>query len=85
MIALLPICDRSAAAAIYPEIAEALGPTPLLVDASRVERIGQAMLQLLVSAAKTEGGITVHQPSAALTAALRLARLDHIVMEGAAA
>lgn len=84
MIALPPICDRSAASALYPEIAEALGPAPLAVDASKVERIGQAMLQLLVSAAKTEGGIAIHRPSSALTAALQLARLDHVVMEGAA-
>ena len=85
MIALPPICDRSAASALYPEIAEALGPAPLMLDASKVERIGQAMLQLLVSASRTEGGITIHQPSAAFTAALGLTRLDHVVMEGVAA
>jgi len=85
MIALPPICDRSAAAALYPEFAESLGPAPLAVDASKVERIGQAMLQLLVSAARSEGGIAIHQPSPAFTAALALARLDHVVMEGIAA
>ena len=85
MISLPPICDRSAASALYPEIAESLGPAPLGVDASRVERIGQAMLQLLVSAARCEGGIAIHQPSAAFTAALALTRLDHVVMEGIAA
>jgi anti-anti-sigma regulatory factor len=85
MITLPPICDRSAAAALYPEIAESLGPAPLAIDASRVERIGQAMLQLLVSAARSEGGITIQQPSPALIAALRLSRLDHVVMEGMAA
>lgn len=82
MISLPPICDRSAANALYPEFAESLGPTPLGVDASRVERIGQAMLQVLVSAARSEGGIAIHQPSAAFTAALALTRLDHVVMEG---
>jgi len=85
MIALPPVCDRSAAAAMYPEMAEALGATPLAVDASRVEKIGQAMLQLLVSAARTEGGIAIHQPSVAFTAALGLTGLDHIIMEGAPA
>ena len=85
MIALPPICDRSAASALYPEIAEALGPTPLIMDASKVERIGQAVLQLLVSAARTEGGIAIHHPSPPVTAALQLTRLDHIVMEGAGA
>lgn len=85
MITLPPICDRGAAAALYPELAEALGPAPLAVDASRVERIGQAMLQVLVSASRTEGGIAIHQPSPAFTAALALTRLDHVVMEGLAA
>jgi anti-anti-sigma regulatory factor len=84
MITLPPVCDRSAAAAIYPELAEALGPAPLVLDASRVERIGQAMLQVLVSAARTEGGIAIHKPSTAFTAALALTRLDHVVMEGMA-
>ncbi len=82
MIALPPVCDRSAAAALYPELAESLGATPLGIDAGRVEKIGQAMLQLLVSAAKSEGGITIHQPSPAFTAALELTGLDFVIMEG---
>lgn len=84
MITLPPVCDRAAAAALYPEFAESLGTAALPIDAARVERIGQAMLQLLVSAARTEGGITIHQPSPAMTAALLLTRLDHVVMEGLA-
>jgi anti-anti-sigma regulatory factor len=85
MITLPSICDRSAASALYPEIAESLGPAPLPVDAARVERIGQAMLQLLVSAARSEGGIVIRDPSEAFTAALRLAGLDHILLEGVTA
>lgn len=85
MITLPPICDRSAAAALYPELSEVLGPVPLAIDASRVERIGQAMLQLLVSAARSEGGIAVQHPSPAFAAALALTGLEHIVMEGIAA
>jgi anti-anti-sigma regulatory factor len=84
MLTLPPVCDRSAAAALYSEIAESLGPTPLAVDAARVERIGQAMLQLLVSAARSEGGIAICQPSPAFSAALRLTGLDHVMMEGIA-
>ncbi|MFO6445505.1 STAS domain-containing protein [Erythrobacter sp. NE805] len=82
MIALPPVCDRSAAAALYPEIAESLGTSALGVDAGRVEKIGQAMLQLLVSAARSEGGITVHNPSAAFTAALALTGLELVILEG---
>ncbi len=85
MIALPPVCDRSAAAALYPEFAESLGAAPLGVDAGRVEKIGQAMLQLLVSAARSEGGITIHQPSGAFTAALALTGLDLVIMEGGVA
>jgi anti-anti-sigma regulatory factor len=85
MITLPPVCDRAAAAALYPEIAESLGPEPLAIDAERVEKIGQAMLQVLVSASRSDGGIAIHQPSAAFTAALGLTGLDHIVMEGGAA
>lgn len=84
MIALPPVCDRAAAAAIYPELSESLGAHALVIDAARVERIGQAMLQLLVSAARTEGGIAIHAPSEAFAAALRLAGLEQVVMEGVA-
>ncbi|MBI1403708.1 MAG: STAS domain-containing protein [Porphyrobacter sp.] len=84
MIVLPPVCDRAATAALYPEVAEALGPHPLAIDASRVERIGQAMLQVLVSAARTEAGIAVHEPSPAFAATLTLAGLEKAVMEGVA-
>lgn len=85
MITLPPICDRSAATALYPEFAESLGPVPLAIDASRVERIGQAMLQVLVSAARSEGGIVVQAPSPAFSAALALTGLERAIMEGVAA
>jgi len=84
MITLPPLCDRSAAAALYPEFTEALGAVPIAIDASRVERIGQAMLQILVSAARSDSGIAVHEASPALTAALRLTGLERVVMEGVA-
>ena len=85
MIALPPVCDRAAALALYPELSEALGATALVIDAARVERIGQAMLQLLVSAARSEGGIAIQSPSEAFTAALKLAGLEQVVMEETAA
>jgi anti-anti-sigma regulatory factor len=85
MITLPTICDRSAAIALFPELADSLGPVPLAIDAARVERIGQAMLQMLVSAARSEGGIAIQNPSQAFIAALQLTGLDQIVMEGVAA
>ncbi|NCP14081.1 MAG: STAS domain-containing protein [Sphingomonadales bacterium] len=85
MITLPTICDRSATIALFPEFVESLGPAPLAVDAARVERIGQAMLQLLISAARSEGGIAIHHPSPAFTSAVALTGLDHVIMEGAAA
>lgn len=81
MITLPPICDRAAAAALYPELTEAQGAAPVAINASKVERMGQAMLQVLVAAAGSEGGITIHQPSPAFAAALRLAGLDSVVLE----
>lgn len=85
MITLPPICDRAAAAAVYPELSEALGGVAVEIDASRVDRIGQAMLQVLVAAARSEGGIAIHQPSTAFISALRLTGLERAVMEGVAA
>ena len=82
MISLPPVCDRAAAAAIIPDIAERLGPAALAIDAGRVEKIGQAMLQVLVSASRTDGGIAVHQPSPAFLAALALTGLHPVIIEG---
>jgi len=58
-------------------LCDALGPTPVLIDASAVERIGQAMLQLLLSAARTEGGITLVGSSEAVREAIRLTGLEN--------
>lgn len=82
-LTLPPICDRASTIALYPDLCEALGALPLTVDASRVERIGQTMLQVLVSAARSEGGIAVQSPSAAFVATLRLTGLEQIVLDGA--
>jgi len=84
MITLPNLCDRAAAAALYPELTEALGTAVLAVDASQVVRIGQAMLQVLVSAARSESGIAIHAPSIAFSAALRMTGLELVVMEGVA-
>lgn len=82
-LTLPPICDRASTIAIYPDLCEALGAVPLTLDASGVERIGQTMLQVLASAARTEGGIAVQSPSEPFLAALRLTGLEHTIMDGA--
>lgn len=43
-------CDRGAAQTLLPEFVALLGSGPVEIDGSRVAQIGQAMLQLLVSA-----------------------------------
>ena len=77
-------CDRAAASALFPELCDALGVHQLTVEADRVERIGQAMLQLLVSAARTEGGIALNNPSEPFISAVRLAGLESVLLEEAA-
>lgn len=68
-------CDRAAAEALLPEMQAALGSGPLQIDASGAEQIGQAVLQLLVSARRTGSGAQI-TPSPALIEAARLTGLD---------
>lgn len=74
-VTLPSVCDRASARALLPELRDAIGSDPLVVDASKVERVGQAMLQLLLSAARSEAGITLREPSDALRTALQMAGL----------
>ena len=68
---ILPsVCDRAAAETVYAELADALSSQPIEVDASQVTKIGQAALQVLVSAAKSEGGIKLNAPSKVLSATI---------------
>ncbi|WP_068072510.1 STAS domain-containing protein [Novosphingobium lentum] len=68
-------CDRAAACALLPELMAAQGTAEIRVDGSQVEQIGQAMLQLLVSARRTAGGATI-LPSPALAEACRMTGLS---------
>ncbi len=43
-------CDRAATEALLPELQAALGGGTLTIDGSAATQVGQAMLQLLVSA-----------------------------------
>jgi hypothetical protein len=52
-------CDRAAAEAVLPAMIASLGSGPLHIDARECTQIGQAMLQLLVSARRSQGGATI--------------------------
>ncbi|MEM1195968.1 MAG: STAS domain-containing protein [Pseudomonadota bacterium] len=78
-ISLPANCDRAAAKALYTDICEALGPAPLAIDAAAVEKVGQAMLQILISANRSDGGIVVQAPSPAFVEAARLAGLETLI------
>ena len=80
-ISLPQSCDRAATKALYTDICEGLGPTPLSVDASAVEKVGQAILQVLIAANASDGGIVVSEPSPAFCEAVRLAGLETLLTE----
>jgi len=67
-------CNRTAAEALLPELVAAIGSQPIAIDGSAVSQIGQAMLQLLVSARRSGAGAVI-TPSAALLDAAMLAGL----------
>lgn len=52
-------CDRAAAEAIWPELVAALGNGAIRIDGSAVQHVGQAFLQLLVSARRSGGGAVI--------------------------
>lgn len=81
-------CDRQAAELLYVDLAEAAASnaidTPIVLDASKVEQMSHAALQLLVSAARTGAGIDIQSPSHAFLKASELTQLNHILMEASA-
>lgn len=77
-------CDRAATEALLPEFVATIGTGPVDVDGTATTQIGQAMLQLLVSARRTGEGAHIAS-SPALTAAAKLTGLDHILFDGDAA
>lgn len=72
-------CDRSAAEALLPELIDLVAVGDAEIDASAVTRIGQPMLQLLVSARRS-GEVRI-TPSAELEEAARLAGLESILFD----
>ena len=75
MVTLPASCTRSAAEALLPELIAALGNGRLLIDGTGVNQIGQAMLQLLVSARRSGEGASI-TPSSTLREAAALAGLS---------
>jgi anti-anti-sigma regulatory factor len=73
-ITLPPRCDRAAADALLPELIAASRSGKIEIDATQLEQVGQAMLQLLVSARASSGGAEI-TPSAALSEAARMSGL----------
>jgi anti-anti-sigma regulatory factor len=73
-------CDRAAAEAIWPELVAAMSNRPTAIDASGVEHVGQAMLQLLVSARRSGGGAVI-TASAALKDAAAMTGLTQELFE----
>ena len=74
-------CDRAAAEALLPEFQASLGSGTMTIDGGATEQIGQAMLQLLVSARRSGDGATI-KPSLALREAARLTGLAPVLFDG---
>lgn len=85
IIHLPPVIDRTIAAELTPELADALGATTgVAIAANEVRQIGQCGLQLLLSAAVTAArrnlSFEVQEPSEAMQQALRVSGLRrHII------
>ncbi len=74
-------CDRAAAQALMPELLAAAGNQPIEIDASRVSQIGQATLQLLLSARRTALGARITGSPALLEAAELAGMTDELFAE----
>jgi hypothetical protein len=75
-------CDRAAASALLPDFIAALGMDRLEVDASGVEQVGHAMVQLLASARASFEHLSI-TPSQALREAAQLSGLGAYLLDEA--
>lgn len=75
-------CDRGAADALLPDLLATVGSGPVLLDGSGVRQVGQAMLQLLLSARRTVDAAIV-SPSSTLVEAAQMAGLAAELFEDA--
>ena len=83
-ISLPPRCDRATVESLLPEFTAAVGADSLRIDASQVTHLGQALLQLLVSARRSIENVVI-EPSPALQDAAVLTGLTHELFEEARA
>lgn len=81
ILALPNRCDRAAADLLLPDLLAAASSGDFIIDATGVEQIGQAMLQLLVSARMA--GATI-RPSEALNEMAVMTALDTVLFGEAA-
>lgn len=78
-IKLPAVCDSLASEVLKAELIELCGVSAVEVDASEVSKMGQACLQVLVSAARTSGGISLRNPSDEFGAAVALTGLTGVL------
>lgn len=65
-------CDRAAAEALLPELVAAMGTAPTRIDGAAVAHVGQAMMQLLVSARRSGSGAIIVPSPVLMDAAERI-------------
>ncbi|MFM5908397.1 MAG: hypothetical protein ACKOPO_12575 [Novosphingobium sp.] len=84
MIKLPARCDRAAVLSLAPEMRAAVGNAAIQIDGSAVEQVGLALLQLLVSARRSEGGAQIIA-SSALADVAAATGLSAVLFDGAEA
>ncbi|MFB0613070.1 STAS domain-containing protein [Aurantiacibacter poecillastricola] len=75
-------CDRKATAALLPELLDAVDAGPVRIDGAKVERMGMAMLQVLLAARRSAPALKLADPSGAMREALSLAGQQSLLDEG---
>ena len=83
-VSLPSVCDRAAAETVHAELSDALSSQPIDVDGSDVTKVGLLVLQLLVSATKSEGGIRLVEPSKQLSETITLFGLEEALIKDGA-
>lgn len=83
-ISLPARCDRATVESLLPDFVAAVGTGSLRVDASQVTHVGQALLQLLVSARRSIESVTIDASPALRDAAALTGLTDELFEEARA-